>query len=108
MISSAENCFSNEAIMVPFLPSRIVFSICASVVAFCQAASLKFRTPCLAKTAFGSPSLPWQGAQLSREDLRRVLGGDGGGCGEDQGESGGRGEGDESGAADGHEVSPPG
>ena len=50
--------------MVPFLPSRMDFSTWASVAAFCHAASLKLRTPCFAKMALGSPSLPWQGAQL--------------------------------------------
>ncbi len=64
MISSGESCFSKDAIIVPFLPSRIVSSMWASVAVFCHAASLKLRTPCFAKTGEGSPSLPWQGEQL--------------------------------------------
>ena len=72
--------------MVPFLPSRIDFSICASVAAFCHAASLKLRTPCFAKTAFGSPSLPWQGAQLLAKIFAASSAAAGGGRRENQGE----------------------
>src|SRR3989304_2546379 len=64
LISSAENCFSKDAISVPFLPSRIDFSIWASGVAFCHSWSLKLRTPSLAKDSFGCPSGPWQSAQV--------------------------------------------
>ena len=68
-ISSAESWLANDAIMVPFLPSRIIFSICASLVAFCHAGTVKSRTPCCAKTALGVPPLPWQGAQLFAKTL---------------------------------------
>ncbi len=53
LISSGVNCFSNEAIRVPFLPSRIDFSIWASGDAFCHSGSLKLRTPILANISLG-------------------------------------------------------
>ena len=90
--------------MVPFLPSRIDFSICASVAAFCQAWSLKLRTPCFAKTALGSPSLPWQGEQLFAKIFAASSAAAGTGARTRAAESG---ESDEGDAADGHEVSPP-